>query len=91
MTLEHKSGQFQDGCKTPDPEWSTFSGVVSRESARISLNYVAIKDLPVYACDIQNAYLQASPSEKYYVVFGLEFGLDNTGKLAKKGSISTWR
>ena len=43
--------------KTPDPIRSYYSGVVSRESVRISFTYVALNDLDVFAADIQNAYL----------------------------------
>ena len=31
MTLERKARWVKDGHKTPEPEWSTFAGVVSRE------------------------------------------------------------
>ena len=34
------------------------------------------------AADIQNAYLQAPSSEKYYIICGPEFGLENVGKVA---------
>ena len=82
MTLERKARWVKDGHKTPEPEWSTFAGVVSRESVRIALTYAALNGLPVCACDIQNAYLQAPSSEKHYVVCGPEFGLENVGKYA---------
>ncbi len=68
MTLERKARWVKDGHKTPEPEWSTFAGVVSRESVRIALTYAALNDLPICACDIQNAYLQAPASEKHYVI-----------------------
>ena len=82
MTLERKARWVKDGHKTPEPEWSTFAGVVSRESVRIALTYAALNQLPVCACDIQNAYLQAPASEKHYVICGPEFGLENIGKHA---------
>ena len=82
MTLERKARWVKDGHKTPEPEWSTFAGVVSRESVRIALSYAALNDIPICACDIQNAYLQAPSSEKHYVVCGPEFGLENVGKYA---------
>ena len=82
MTLERKARWVKDGHKTPEPEWSTFAGVVSRESVRIALTYSALNDLPVCAADIQNAYLQAPSSEKHYVICGPEFGLENIGKYA---------
>ena len=82
MTLERKARWVKDGHKTPEPEWSTFARVVSRESVRIVLTYAALNDLSVCACDIQNAYLQAPSSEKHYVVCGPEFGLENVDKYA---------
>ena len=57
MTLEWKALWVKDGHKTPIPEWSTFSGVVSRESVRIAFTYAELNGLPVCAADIQNAYL----------------------------------
>jgi len=82
MTLERKARWVKDGHKTPEPDWSTFAGVASRESVRIALTYAALNDLPVCACDIQNAYLQTPSSEKHYVICGPEFGLENVGKYA---------
>ena len=82
MTLERKARWVKDGHKTPAPEWSTYAGVVSRESVRIAMTYAALNNLPVCAADIQNAYLQAPASEKYYIVCGPEFGLENVGRLA---------
>ena len=52
MTLERKARWVKDGHKTPEPEWSTYAGVVSRESVRIALTYAALMDLNVCACDI---------------------------------------
>jgi hypothetical protein len=83
MTLERKARWVKDGHKTPDPDYSTYAGVVSRESVRIALTYAALLSLNVCACDIQNAYLQAPSSEKHYIICGAEFGLENVGKIAK--------
>jgi len=82
MTLERKARWVKDGHKTPEPDWSTYAGVVSRESIRIALTYAALNDLPVCGADIQNAYLQAPSSEKHYVICGPEFGLENVGRIA---------
>lgn len=82
MTLERKARWVKDGHKTPQPEWSTYAGVVSRESIRIALTYAALNGLPVCGCDIQNAYLQAPTTEKHYIICGPEFGLENAGKRA---------
>ena len=82
MTLERKARWVKDGHRTPEPSWSTYAGVVSRESVRILLTYAALNDVPVWGCDIQNAYLQAPASEKHYIICGPEFGLENVGKRA---------
>jgi hypothetical protein len=83
MTLERKARWVKDGHKTPQPENSTYAGVVSRESVRIALTYAALMGLEVCACDIQNAYLQSPSSEKHYIICGPEFGIENIGKRAK--------
>ena len=77
-----KARWVEDGHKNPISEWSTFAGVVSRESVRIAFTYAAINGLPVCSADIQNAYLQAPASEKHYVICSPEFGLENIGKIA---------
>ena len=82
MTLERKARWVKDGHKTPEPEMSTYAGVVSRESVRIALTYAALNSLDVCACDIQNTYLQSPSSEKHYIICGPEFGLKNVGKRA---------
>ena len=82
MDLTRKARWVLDGHKTADPSHSTFAGVVSRESVRISLTYAALNDLEVWAADIRNAYLQAPSSEKHYVICGPEFGRENIGKKA---------
>ena len=68
MTLEWKARCVKDGHRTPEPELSTFAGVVSRESVRTSLTHAALNDLPICACDVQNACLRDPSSEKHYVV-----------------------
>ena len=82
MTLERKARWVKDGHRTPEPDNSTYAGVVSRESIRIALTYAALNGLPVCATDIQNAYLQAPSTEKHYIICGPEFGLENVGKKA---------
>ena len=68
MTLERKAKWLKDGDKTPEPEWSTYAEVVSRESVRIAFTYATLNDLPICAVDIQNTYLQAPVSEKHYII-----------------------
>ena len=41
-----------DGHKTPEPEGSTYAGVVSRQSVRIALTYAALNGIDVFAADI---------------------------------------
>ena len=82
MDFTRKARWVKDGHLTRDPDTSTYAGVVSRESVRIALTYAAMNGLPVVACDIRNAYLQAPSSEKHYVICGAEFGLEHVGKVA---------
>ncbi len=80
--MEGKARWVKDGHKIPEPSCCTFAGVVSRESVRIALTYAALNNLPIYAADIQNAYLQVPSSEKHYIIWGKEFGLKNVGRIA---------
>ena len=82
MDFTRKARWVLDGHKTPDPEGSTYAGVVSRESVRIALTYAALNGLDVFAADIKNAYLTAPSSQKDYIICGPEFGLENVGKVA---------
>ena len=82
MTLERKARWVKDGHLTPEPDWCTYAGVVSRESIRIALTYASLNGLDVFGADIQNAYLQAPTTEKHYIICGPEFGLENEGKIA---------
>ena len=82
MDFTRKARWVLDGHKTPDPQGSTYAGVVSRESVRIAFTYAALNGLDIFAGDIQNAYLQAPSSQKDYIVCGPEFGLENVGRTA---------
>ena len=82
IVFTRKARWVLDEHKTPDPIGSTFTGVVSHKSVRIAFTYAALNDLQVFAADICNAYLQAPSSQKDYVVCGLEFGIENIGKVA---------
>ena len=73
MDFTRKARWVLDGHKTPDPDGSTFAGVVSRESVRIAFAYAALNGLDVFAANIQNAYLQAPSSRKDYIIRGPEF------------------
>lgn len=76
MDFTRKCRYVANGGVTPTPVKSTYAGVVSRESVRIAFTYAALNDLEVMAADIQNAYLQAPISEKYWTTCGREFGED---------------
>ena len=82
MDFTRKARWVLDGHKTADQVYSTYAGVVSRESVRIALTYAALNKLNVCAADIQNAYIQAPSSRKDYIIYGPEFGLENVGKVA---------
>ena len=82
MDFTRKARWVKDGHKTPNPEGSSFAGVVSRDTVRIALTYAALNGIPVTAADIRNAYLQAPASEKHYIICGAEFGLEHMGKRA---------
>ena len=82
MDFTQKTRWVKDRHRTPDPKDSNFAGVVSRDSVRIELTYVYLNDVDVTAADIQNAYLQATYSEKHYLICGKEFGVEHKGKTA---------
>ena len=82
MDFTRKARLLAEGCRTPNPVTSTYAGVVSRESARISFTYTSLNGLDVLAADVQNAFLQAPCSDKYFTFCGPEFGSEFIGKLA---------
>jgi hypothetical protein len=82
MDFTWKARWVKDGHKTLDSTTSSFAGVVSRDSIRISLMYAALLGLPVIGADIRNAYLQAPSSEKYFIICCPEFGIENEGRVA---------
>ena len=82
MDFTRKTRWVKEGRRTPDLEDSKCVEVVSRDLVRIALTYAALHGVEVFAADIQNAYLQARTSEKYFIICGKEFGLENKGKRA---------
>jgi len=82
MDFTRKARFVANGSKSPEPQGSTYAGVVSRESVRIALTYAALMGLDVWAADVQNAYLQAPTTEKFYAICGPEFGTENIGRRA---------
>ena len=80
MYFRHKYRFFSVGHTTNPPAGSTYARAVSRESVRIAFTIAALNDLENFAADIQNAYLNATFSEKIVFTFGPEFGSDQKGK-----------
>ena len=66
----------------PDPETSSYTGVVSCESVQIALIYAALHNISVCAADICNTYLSAPSSEKHYAICGPEFRSQHMGCIA---------
>ena len=81
MDFTRKARFVANGAKTPDLE-NTYAGVVSRETVRIAFVYAALNELDSMSGDIQNAYLTAPPSEKYWTICGPEFGPELQGSKA---------
>jgi hypothetical protein len=72
--FRRKARFVADGHKTKAPAAMTYSSVVSRDSVRIALTILALNDLDIMACDIQNAYLTVDCQEKCWTAAGPEFG-----------------
>jgi hypothetical protein len=81
MDFTRKAHWVKDGHKTPDSLTSSFAGVVCCNSMRISLTHAALLGLPVLGANIRNAYLQAPSSENHFIICGLEFGIENEGRV----------
>ena len=62
------------GHTTTAPSSITLLSVVSRDSVRIALTIVALNELDIMACDINNAYLTELCREKIWTFVGPEFG-----------------
>ena len=66
MDFTSKARYVADGHLTPDPIASTYAAIVLRESVWIALTYAALNDMEIMATDIENAYLPAPTTEKYW-------------------------
>ena len=82
MDFTRKARWVKDEHRTSRSLKSTCAGEVSCKSVKIALTYAALKNLDVMIADIQNAYLQTPSSQKYYIICGHEFGLENVEKRA---------
>ena len=64
IDFSHMARYVLDWHRQMSPKGSIYAGVVSRESARIACTYKALNDADVWACEIQNNYLQSHTTEK---------------------------
>jgi Reverse transcriptase (RNA-dependent DNA polymerase) len=80
MDFTRKARFVAGGHLTDPPKETVYSSVVTRESVRIFFLICALNDLDVLACDVQNAYLNATTKEKNWFIAGPELGGDNIGK-----------
>ena len=81
IKITRKARWVKDGHKTPDSLTLSFAGVVSRDSIHTTLTHSALLGLPILSANIRNAYLQVTSSEKHYIICGLEFGIENEGRV----------
>ena len=70
----HKARCVAGGHLTDVPTESVYSGVVSLRGLRLLIFLAELNKLETWATDIGNAYLEATTSEKVYIVAGPEFG-----------------
>ena len=82
LDLTRKARLVADGYLTPDPIDSTYAGVVSMKMVRIALTYTALLGIDIWAADIMNTFVQATTTEKYYIICDYEFGNENLERQA---------
>ena len=76
-----KARGVKDGHQNPDPETSSYDGVLIRESIRILFLYEALHEFDVMAADIRNSCIQAPTSENHIIIFDADFhGIENGSK-----------
>ena len=69
----HKARLVADGCLTPEPVESIYSGVVSLRNLKLVIFLGKLNNLELWGADIGNAYLEAPTEEKLYIIAGPEF------------------
>lgn len=95
--LRRKARFCANGNMIEAPPSMTYASVVSRDSVRICLMLAALNGLDIKCADVQNAYLNAKPKEKVYIIGGKEFG-EHEGRVivivrslyGLKGSGAAW-
>jgi hypothetical protein len=70
----HKARLVADGHLTDIPIDSVYSGVVSLKGFRLVVFLAELNHLKMWTTDVGNAYLEATTSEKVYIIAGPEFG-----------------
>ena len=76
MNLTRKARFCAGGHTTEAPSSITYSSVVSRDSVRLGMLIASLNDLELFACDLENAYLNAPCKEKIWFEGGPECGED---------------
>ena len=74
MDFTQKARWVKDSHRIADPLGTNYARVVSRDSVRIVFTLAAMNCLDICTADIQNAYIQATTSEKHYMICGPELG-----------------
>jgi len=78
--LTRKACFVARGHTTMDPNTTTYSSIVSRESVQIAFLITALNNLDIFAVDIGNAYLNAPCCKRIWTTAGKEFG-SNEGSI----------
>jgi len=80
MDFTRKARYVARGHLTDPPSSITYSSVISRDSVRIAFLLAALNDIDILACDVGNAYINATPREKVYTTAGPKFGAELQGR-----------
>ena len=73
MGDRHKARLVADGSLTQDPIENIYSVVVSLRHLRLVIFLGELNNLDLLGADIGNAYLEAYPHQKLFIIAGAEF------------------
>ena len=79
MDFTRKARFFVNGPTTPITPAKMYAGVVYREAVRIAFTYAELNGIDIMEYDIQNDYLYAPISDRYWNILGPEFGPELKG------------